>query len=51
MPDGTTMKVTIAEYYTPNGICIDGVGIEPNKEVKDETKQIEEAVKIINNEK
>jgi len=49
MPDGTSMKVTIAEYYTPNGVCIDGVGIEPNKEVKEEAKQLEEAIKIINN--
>lgn len=49
MPDGTTMKVTIAEYYTPNGVCIDKIGIEPDKEVKQESKQLEEAVKIINN--
>ena len=49
MPDGTSMKVTISKYYTPNGICIDGIGIEPDKEVKQETKQIQEAIKIINN--
>lgn len=49
MPDGTSMKVTIAEYYTPNGICIDGIGIEPNKEVVGEQKQLEEAIKLMNN--
>lgn len=49
MPDGTSIKVTISKYYTPNGICIDGIGIEPDKEVKQESKQIQEAIKIINN--
>lgn len=48
LPDGTSMKVTIAEYYTPNGTCIDGIGIEPDKEVKGERNQLEEAIKIIN---
>ena len=51
MPDGTAMKVTIAKYYTPNGICIDGVGIEPNKEVKvttnEKDEQLDEAIKLI----
>lgn len=47
MPDGTSMKVTISKYYTPNGTCIDGVGIEPDKQVKGEQNQIEEAIKII----
>ncbi len=27
------LKLTIARYYTPNGRCIDGVGIEPDVEV------------------
>lgn len=31
--DGTSVKMTIAKYFTPNGICIDGLGIEPNIEV------------------
>jgi len=48
LPDGTSMKVTISEYYTPNGTCIDGIGIEPDKEVKGERNQLEEAIKIIN---
>jgi carboxyl-terminal processing protease len=28
-------KFTIAKYYTPSGICIDGIGIQPDIEVKD----------------
>ena len=32
--DGSGMSMTIAKYYTPNGICIHGVGIEPDYEVK-----------------
>ena len=27
------VKLTIAKYYTPNGRCIDGIGIEPDVEV------------------
>lgn len=35
MKDGTSIKLTIAKYFTPNGICIDGVGIEPDIEVEE----------------
>lgn len=28
------LKLTIAKYYTPNGRCIDGVGVEPDVEIK-----------------
>lgn len=28
--DGTSIKLTIAKYFTPSGVCIDGVGIEPD---------------------
>ncbi len=28
------LKLTIARYYTPNGKCIDGVGISPDVEIK-----------------
>ena len=31
--DGTALKVTIAKYYTPNGVNIQGKGIKPNVEV------------------
>lgn len=32
--DGTGLKVTIARYYTPSGVCIQGEGIKPDIEVK-----------------
>lgn len=30
LTDGSAVKVTIAKYYTPNGICIQGEGIIPD---------------------
>ncbi|MCM8810394.1 MAG: S41 family peptidase [Candidatus Omnitrophica bacterium] len=34
LSDGSAIKLTIAKYYTPKGICIEGQGIEPDIEVK-----------------
>ena len=31
--DGSAVKVTIAKYYTPSGVCINGKGIEPDYQV------------------
>lgn len=31
--DGTGLKVTIARYFTPSGVCIHGEGIKPDIEV------------------
>ncbi|SFC18497.1 S41 family peptidase [Butyrivibrio sp. YAB3001] len=31
--DGTAVKITVSSYFTPNGINIHGVGIEPDVEV------------------
>ncbi len=49
--DGTAMKITSANYYTPNGICIHGTGIEPDVEVQagegDVDLQKEKAVEIL----
>ena len=28
--DGTALKITIAKYYTPSGVCINGEGITPH---------------------
>ena len=28
--DGSALKMTIAHYYTPGGVCVDGTGIEPD---------------------
>ena len=33
LPDGDGMKLIIAKYYTPSGICIHGIGIEPDVKV------------------
>jgi carboxyl-terminal processing protease len=30
MPYGTALKITTSRYYTPAGICINGVGIQPD---------------------
>ena len=32
--DGTCLKLTIAEYYTPSGRSINGTGVEPDVEVE-----------------
>jgi carboxyl-terminal processing protease len=34
LSDGSAVKVTTAKYYTPNGVCIDGVGVKPDVEVE-----------------
>lgn len=34
LSDGSAIKLTIAKYYTPKGICIEGEGISPDIEVK-----------------
>jgi carboxyl-terminal processing protease len=31
--DGSALKITTAKYYTPNGVCIDGVGVKPDYEL------------------
>ena len=39
--DGSGISLTTSKYYSPSGICIHGVGIEPDIVVEaDETKQI-----------
>ncbi len=52
LSDGTGLKVTMARYYTPNGVCIHGVGIEPDVEVKDDVKtdqdeQLQKALEVV----
>lgn len=60
--DGSGLKVTIARYFTPSGVCIQGIGILPNVEVqlpdklknmavsqipRNEDVQLQKAVEII----
>ncbi len=64
LPDGSAVKTTIARYYTPNGICIQGEGIEPDYVVEmsdedtanlasltyEEDVQLQKAVEVLKNE-
>ena len=34
LQDGTSVKLTVAKYFTPNGRSIDGEGIAPDVEVE-----------------
>lgn len=31
--DGSILKLTTSRYYTPSGVCIDGIGIKPDIEI------------------
>jgi len=33
LSDGSSMKITIAKYFTPSGVCIDGKGLTPDIKV------------------
>lgn len=55
--DGTSVKLTIAEYFTPKGRNINDVGITPDKEVEyvedeknpDADNQLQEGIKSLQN--
>jgi carboxyl-terminal processing protease len=34
LKDGSALKLTIAHYYTPSGVCIEGKGIEPDVSIE-----------------
>ena len=42
LPDGSGIKLTISEYFTPNGTNIHGIGIEPDiiVELPDDIEEI-----------
>ena len=54
--DGTCMKITISEYYTPSGRSINGTGVTPDVEVEYEydedeperDNQLEKAIDTVN---
>ncbi len=57
LKDGTAVKLTVSDYYTPNGNNIHGIGIEPDVEVeydadayaKDKTDtQLDKAIDVMN---
>lgn len=33
LSDGSGIKVTVSRYFTPSGVCIQGIGIKPDMEV------------------
>lgn len=50
--DGSALKLTISNYYTPNGVNINGVGIEPDERVEmgekgKEDTQLEKALEVL----
>jgi len=52
LSDGSGVKVTIAKYYTPSGVCIDGEGITPDYIVElpedaSEDLQLNKAIEVI----
>jgi carboxyl-terminal processing protease len=60
LPDGSGIKVTVAEYFTPDGINIHGTGIEPdvvvelNEDVEgigldylDQDNQLQKAIEVL----
>ncbi len=58
LSDGSGLKVTVEEYYTPNRNKINGIGITPDVEVAleedvitdmENDKQLQEAIKILKN--
>jgi carboxyl-terminal processing protease len=64
LSDGSALKLTIANYYTPNGRNIHKKGIEPDVEVelneslkdkseisKTEDNQLQKAIKVLEDEK
>jgi len=49
LKNGGSVKITVAEYLTPNGTSINGVGITPDVIVEDEVEQLNKAIEILNN--
>lgn len=55
--DGTSVKLTIAEYFTPNGRSINGEGVTPDVEIEyepdennpDYDNQLEKAIEVVQN--
>lgn len=44
LKDGTGYKLTVAQYFTPSGEYINGKGIKPTIEEKDQEKQLDVAI-------
>ena len=47
-PDGSALKITAGEYFTPNGTVVHGVGLPPDIVVEEDQDAIEIAIQWIN---
>jgi C-terminal processing peptidase-3. Serine peptidase. MEROPS family S41A len=60
LPDGSGLKITVSEYFTPNGTNIHGIGIKPDIEVElnegvkdigpdylDQDNQLQKAIEVL----
>ena len=52
--DGTYVKITVAEYFSPNGTKINKIGVIPDVEIEDnietaEDEQLQKALEVIKN--
>ena len=50
LSDGSGLKITIQKYYTPNGVCINGIGITPDYVIENdgnEDLQYNKAVELL----
>jgi len=55
LPDGSGLRLTTARYFTPSGVCINGIGITPDvlleeKAAKEDGGSDEKSVSKVNNE-
>ena len=47
LPDGSSLALTVARYTLPSGRSVEGVGIEPDIEVKDAAADLSRAVEVL----
>lgn len=47
-PDGSALKITAGEYFTPNGTVVHGVGLPPDIQVEEDQDPIDLAIQWIN---
>ena len=47
LSDGSAYKLTVMQYFSPDGNVINGKGIEPDYVVKGKTKQLEKAKELL----
>ena len=48
LKDGTAVKLTVSSYYTPNGVNIHGIGIDPDVEVEYDPDSVDSENKMDN---